>query len=180
MIGHKKYPGVLTLDDITEVISHFQYSKNLSYDHHQDDSVFKRYKAQSPVLPKVVKDKIAECVKDANGIFNLNIHSPIEFERYILSAYEKNDFLGMHHDFDMIQSHNQRLLTVVILLTNEFEGGEFAMTFQNGYGKPPHKPEFFMGDILIFPSWTQHQVLPVKSGTRLSLTSWVMGNIKNT
>lgn len=177
MVGHKKYPGILTYDDISRVIAHFQNTKNVAYDHHQNDSVFKRYKAQSPVLPKIVSDKITECVKDANSIFNLNIHSPIEFERYILSAYEKDDFLGMHHDFDMVQADNQRLLTVVILLSNEFEGGEFAMTFQNGYGKPPHKPEFLMGDILIFPSWTQHQVLPITSGTRLSLTTWVMGSI---
>jgi len=60
-------------------------------------------------------------------------------------------------------------------LNEEFAGGDFCITLQNKYGKEPHIVKFKEGDVLIFPSWVQHFVTPIKSGTRKSMTTWIMG-----
>ena len=59
-------------------------------------------------------------------------------------------------------------LSVVGLLNDDFEGGEFTM-FED------YKIKLKTGDVLIFPSTFMyiHQVTPVVTGTRYSWVSWV-------
>jgi PKHD-type hydroxylase len=53
-----------------------------------------------------------------------------------------------------------------------FEGGDFEFFLSkeeriNEFKEP--------GSLLVFPSWTQHRVLPVNKGNRKSLTCFVAG-----
>jgi PKHD-type hydroxylase len=66
-----------------------------------------------------------------------------------------------------------RKLSVVIQLShpNEYTGGEFEF-----FGMPSPGLEWKeRGSILIFPSFFFHRVLPVTSGKRTSLVSWIEG-----
>ena len=60
------------------------------------------------------------------------------------------------------------ILSIVALLNNDFEGGEFVM-FQDEL--IPLKA----GDVMVFPSLFlyPHKVTPIISGTRYSMVSWV-------
>ncbi len=66
-----------------------------------------------------------------------------------------------------------RKLSVVIQLSprESYEGGtfEFSTAAHPGAAFEPR------GSVLIFPSFLQHRVLPVTSGIRHSLVTWVEG-----
>jgi PKHD-type hydroxylase len=54
-----------------------------------------------------------------------------------------------------------------ILITDEFTGGELEIMGE--------VMEIEKGDAVIFPSYLPHSVAPVKTGSRLSLVSWLYG-----
>jgi len=60
------------------------------------------------------------------------------------------------------------ILSIVALLNNDFEGGEFVM-FQD------QPIPLNAGDVMVFPSLFlyPHKVTPIISGTRYSMVSWV-------
>lgn len=66
-----------------------------------------------------------------------------------------------------------RKLSVSIQLTNpeEYEGGELYL-YTNEEGKVMDKAQ---GTLILFPSYTLHEVMPVTKGERNSLVSWVTG-----
>ena len=41
--------------------------------------------------------------------------------------------------------------------------------------KDPRTMRLEFGDVLLFPSFTQHQITPITKGIRYSLVSWVSG-----
>jgi PKHD-type hydroxylase len=65
-----------------------------------------------------------------------------------------------------------RKVSVVISITDPdtYEGGEFE--FIDGT-KPDIKQR---GSILVFPSFVEHRVTPITSGTRYSLVNWYCGD----
>jgi PKHD-type hydroxylase len=66
-----------------------------------------------------------------------------------------------------------RKLSVSIQLTNpeEYEGGELYL-YSDEEGKVMDKTQ---GTLILFPSYTLHEVMPVTKGERNSLVSWVTG-----
>jgi predicted 2-oxoglutarate/Fe(II)-dependent dioxygenase YbiX len=60
------------------------------------------------------------------------------------------------------------ILSLVGLLNDDFEGGEFVM-FED------EEIPFNIGDIMVFPSLFlyPHKVNPIITGTRFSMVSWV-------
>lgn len=63
-----------------------------------------------------------------------------------------------------------RKITVVCLLNDEFEGGQFQVRLYNDYDAPLEK-----GTMIAFPSILEHRVIPVTSGIRYSATMWFSG-----
>jgi PKHD-type hydroxylase len=87
-----------------------------------------------------------------------------------LTEYADDGHYDWHADtYAPNENGMQRKLSVSILLNdpNEFEGGEFE--FRNC------KPELKQGSILVFPSFLDHKVMPVTSGTRYSAVGWMEG-----
>jgi PKHD-type hydroxylase len=66
-----------------------------------------------------------------------------------------------------------RKLSVSIQLTNpeDYEGGELYL-YSDEEGKAMDKAQ---GTLILFPSYTLHEVMPVTKGERNSLVSWVTG-----
>jgi Rps23 Pro-64 3,4-dihydroxylase Tpa1-like proline 4-hydroxylase len=81
-----------------------------------------------------------------------------------LLRYEKGGYLPAHQDHGV----SSRVLSVVMYLNNEYEGGE--LSFPNS--KIKIKPE--PGSIIFFPSnyLYVHEVAPIISGTRYSMPHW--------
>jgi PKHD-type hydroxylase len=87
-----------------------------------------------------------------------------------LTKYADNGHYDWHADsYPPDENSIQRKLSVSILLNdpNEFEGGEFEFR--------DCKPELKQGSILVFPSFLDHKVMPVTSGTRYSAVGWMEG-----
>ena len=54
---------------------------------------------------------------------------------------------------------------------SEFEGGKLEMRFE----QKEHTVPLNKGTIVAFPSFIEHRVTPVTSGTRYTATMWVNG-----
>ena len=85
---------------------------------------------------------------------------------YMLLRYKIGDYVKKHVD---TSSEQHRTLSCSLILNDDYDGGE--MSFFDGEVKPDLK----RGDLVIFPSsfTYPHEVLPVKSGTRYSIITWV-------
>ena len=73
-----------------------------------------------------------------------------------------------------------RKVSASLILNDDFSGGEFETAFLNNdkkgdllIEKQIHKPK--KGDAIIFPSYLNHRVRPVRVGTRYSLVVWAGG-----
>tara|TARA_R110001592_G_scaffold357971_1_gene661924 strand:- start:2132 stop:2692 length:561 start_codon:yes stop_codon:yes gene_type:complete len=95
------------------------------------------------------------------------------WQGYSLIRYNKynlNKKMAEHCDHinTLFDGKGIPILSLLIVLNDDYEGGEFVM-FKNVEYK------FKAGDLLIFPSnfLYPHRVNPVKKGTRYSVVSWV-------
>jgi PKHD-type hydroxylase len=93
------------------------------------------------------------------------------------------DYYDWHHD--LIADHNSitnnaiiptRKLSASVILENreEYIGGEFYME-RDHENYPVNTIAQTVGSMTVFPSWTEHKVAPVTSGTRKSLVVWAVG-----
>ena len=118
--------------------------------------------------------KIGNIVVEQNQrLWNFNLFDfgePIKFMEY-------NEYMTGHASMHADLSHHGvtkfRKLTIIIQLTDksEYEGGDFILQH---YEKPFIMPKT-QGTIIIFPSFSLHEVKPVTKGTRNSLVAFAYG-----
>lgn len=92
-------------------------------------------------------------------------------ERVQLAEYGAEHHYTWHTDtFTLSGKPLDRKVTVVCLLNDAFEGGEFEVRLYSDYAAALKK-----GSMIAFPSILEHRVKPVISGTRFSATMWFNG-----
>jgi PKHD-type hydroxylase len=104
---------------------------------------------------------------DANKNWAYHLH---RLERVQMSQYGIGGHYEWHMDSKEPINGEQRKLSISILLNDDFKGGGLVIH--------PNKDENvlkYQGDIVVFPSFLQHKVLPVTDGTRYSAVSWAYG-----
>lgn len=115
--------------------------------------------------------KFAKRSNRNNFGFDLTSMNEVQFTEYHGTDNGKYDW---HYDtYFENPSPYDRKLSVVIQLSDprEYEGGSFEF-----FGMQSPQEEFTRkGSVLVFPSFYFHRVLPVTSGTRYSLVTWVEG-----
>ena len=115
--------------------------------------------------------KITDIVLNLNDkFFEFDIYGITE--RLQFTNYKApSDNYGKH--VDKAQNFPVRKLSVSIQLTDpkEYEGGELYL-YDNEEGVEMKKEK---GDLILFPSYTLHEVKPVTKGERNSLVTWVTG-----
>jgi PKHD-type hydroxylase len=97
------------------------------------------------------------------------------FERVQQTKYTEGGHYSWHKDtYNPDEANQQRKLSVCILLNDpkEFEGGKFQ--FKDLSDEDNLLDE--QGTILVFPSFIEHRVTPIVSGTRYSAVAWAVGN----
>jgi PKHD-type hydroxylase len=113
---------------------------------------------------------MAEANKNAGWNFDLS-----GIERVQLGKYDKEGHYNWHKDIDPPDEHGfQRKLSVSLILSDpqDYEGGELEFSEDRSNSvKAPSK----QGSIIVFPSFIQHRVAPVVSGTRYSAVGWMRG-----
>jgi len=93
------------------------------------------------------------------------------FSQIRFNRYNKNQIMSKHvdHIHSLFEGKKRGipLLSIVCVLNDNYEGGEFIM-FDD------YEIKFKPGDLIIFPSvfLYPHLVKPVKKGTRYSFVSW--------
>ena len=99
-------------------------------------------------------------------------------ENMQITKYAEKGFYNFHKDGSGFNTYNYpenkvvhdktRKLSMTALLNDDFEGGEFQF-----YNDEPIKMN--KGDIIFFPSFEFHRVLPISKGVRHSLVTWFVG-----
>lgn len=123
---------------------------------------------------KPVLDLLYDFVDIANrNAFNAHIYkkADIQFTEYLGS---EGGHYSWHHDIDWNRDDGlDRKLSVTVQLSSpdEYEGGDFSFS----ECQSPDKSSKEKGTVLVFPSYLQHAVQPVTSGTRRSLVAWFEG-----
>tara|TARA_B100000519_G_scaffold21826_1_gene15516 strand:+ start:193 stop:756 length:564 start_codon:yes stop_codon:yes gene_type:complete len=112
---------------------------------------------------KIVNASLEKYMKNCNALDYINVKGDTG---YILLKYNTGDYVREHVD---TWSGENRTLSCSMILNDDYEGGELAF-FDGKYKLNPKK-----GDIVIFPSsfTYPHQVLPVTSGTRYAVITWI-------
>ena len=115
--------------------------------------------------------RIAAAVDSLNKrFFNFDVYGMTEGFQF--TKYEApSGYYGLHVDRGL--GIPARKLSVTIQLNDnaDFEGGTLSLYD----GNKPIEPPMHQGKMVVFPSYTLHEVTPVTKGTRYSLVCWITG-----
>lgn len=122
-----------------------------------------------------IYDKFGESIQYLNNSFyqyDLIGFNSLQFAKYDFRKKAKYDT-----HMDVIWETEQPLnssvkLSVVLLLNDNFEGGEFEYTLD---GSTMIQADIKPGTIIVFPSYLLHRVKQIQKGTRYSLVGWCVG-----
>ena len=93
------------------------------------------------------------------------------YERVQFAEYDVGHHYTWHTDtFALSGKPEDRKITVVCLLNDDFLGGDFEVRLYSDYRAPLKK-----GSMIAFPSILEHRVTPILSGKRYSATMWFNG-----
>jgi PKHD-type hydroxylase len=144
-------------------------SIGFSGDIHADESYRKStiHWVNDPIVSAVLHSYGLE----ANKVWNFDISGGVKEVQF--TEYGLNGKYDWHHDVDWRCQTHDRKLSVVVQLSSDYEGGEFQ--FKSPADSLPLDLFRPRGSILVFPSFFEHKVHPVTSGTRYSMVTWIQG-----
>jgi len=89
-----------------------------------------------------------------------------------LTRYAAGQLYDWHMDLGGGVMSLRKISIVVELAAGGYDGGGIEVFYGEGSG---NRIPLGQGDALIFPSFIMHRALPVHSGTRWTLVSWLIG-----
>jgi PKHD-type hydroxylase len=105
--------------------------------------------------------------------FNINRYHNFSTVNYNEYSSEQTQEYGWHADGFKLEKQSDIKLTVIMNISTEsYTGGELQLFLNN------ERTMYDMNDpgtVIVFPSWIQHRVTPVTSGTRKSVSFWLIG-----
>ena len=124
----------------------------------------------------VVKDMIKPCIErglSANeNIWGFNLYPLVDDKVLNYNMYRPQTEYSWHVDVNRNANHDMKLTMLINLSEGRYTGGKFEL-FE---GSCIEVEEFSgPGDVVIFPSYINHRVTPLRSGTRNTLTVWFNG-----
>jgi PKHD-type hydroxylase len=120
-----------------------------------------------------IYQRLSDLVQENNEqFFNFDL-SMIENLQFTYYSSEEHGCYKAHVDPNCWKLPHNRKLSIVIQLSdpNEYEGGDLKL-------HTSHDPAIVnkeKGMVVMFPSYTLHEVTPVTKGERYSLVAWVHG-----
>ena len=179
-ILHKKaFIDDNTCDQAVKEMDMIQFQENTFYDpktkKHITKSGEQELQMGSGNIPtkEIIMNKLWHALYDYTKTMNFpwfnswSGYTDLRFNKY---AENKRMYLHADHIHSMFDGERKGIpiLSVVGMLNDDFDGGEFIM-FDN------MEIEFEKGDLIIFPSnfLYPHKVEPVTKGTRYTYVSWV-------
>lgn len=105
--------------------------------------------------------------------FGFDVYNPLDHDVYNYNEYNQSNSYAYHLDAsEMHSAYDVKLTAILNISTEPHEGGDFFLFDGSEISVPEIKQP---GTILVFPSFMVHQVTPVLTGTRKTLSSWFMG-----
>lgn len=153
------------------------FKQDVNEDVRVSNTKFYMYDPENEILLNIFNkfNYIIDAINERCFNMDLNGYDAVQYTEYDSAENGKYDFhmdtvIGYEKPADMFQT---RKLSVVLLLNDEFEGGDFQ--FNKGLESKPETVEMKKGRLLLFPSFMIHRVTPVTKGIRKSLVTWVEG-----
>ena len=115
-------------------------------------------------------------IQEANKLWNFSLHG---WECVQFGEYNLGGFFDWHFDTQLgIEANDIRKLSITVNLSNpeSYSGGDFEIA--NTLCHPLKMPQSELrqqGTIVVFPSFLNHRVTKITSGTRHSLVQWIHG-----
>ena len=118
---------------------------------------------------KWIYERFREAINVANDeqfefVLNPLLHETLQYTEY---DSKKEGHYGWHIDIGE-GKFGGRKLSIVLMLNDDYEGGELEI-WEKGF-VPKGK-----GNLFVFPSYLLHRVMPVTKGLRKSLVLWANG-----
>ena len=138
-----------------------------------NDELSQKYQCQDTIMKiyNTINSINERCFK-----FDLQFTDTFQITRYDES---NQGFYRPHCDTDSTQGNVTRKLSFVIQLSDlsEFEGGDFVYFNETEYLnlRQDFPQSLSKGNVIVFPSFIPHGVMPVTKGTRYSLVGWCKG-----
>lgn len=105
--------------------------------------------------------------------FNINRYHDFSTVNYNEYSSEQKQEYGWHSDGYRLEKQADIKLTVLVNISTEsYTGGELQLFLNKEVTVDVMND---MGTVIVFPSWIQHRVTPVTSGTRKSVSLWLIG-----
>ena len=148
---------------------------NKSKSRKSDVHLFDIWRLDLPDFKKVILFKIKEIFVTENKKYRYDLdYSTVNVQ---FTRYQKDEFYDWHSDDGELNTHiktqSVRKLSMTIPLNvYEYKGGDLELKLPEN-GKRIMKLE--QGNVIVFPSFIEHRVLPVTQNTRYSLVAWVSG-----
>lgn len=167
MIINKTVENFLTESECSEII------KTYNGDNLSDATIANQELNHSKRKSKIdfveiedLSDRLHYYIKNEIVFKNSSIDKLRKFQ---FTKYEVGDFYNWHTDYGV--NNPDRYISLVILLNDDFDGGELKY-------KDVNTGEEFLfkrgvGNLFIFSSFTSHMVTPVTRGERYSLVNWL-------
>ena len=127
-------------------------------------------------LQKVIIYRLKEIFIEENKKYKFDLdYSSINVQ---YTKYQEGGYYTWHTDDDVNDTHklhqNVRKLSITAALNvGSYEGGDLQLVINRQ--KDPRIMSIEFGDVVVFPSFTLHQITPITKGIRHSLVSWVSG-----
>jgi PKHD-type hydroxylase len=134
-----------------------------------------------PALPvaQAVSAKILERLKQHQQFFSATL--PLRILPPLFNRYTGGGEYGLHVDGSVMSQRgtDQRLrsdvsCTLFLCEPEDYDGGELVV--KDTYGE--HEARLPAGDLLVYPSTSLHQVLPVTRGARVCAFFWVQSMVR--
>lgn len=90
-------------------------------------------------------------------------------EGYSLLRYNVGDYYGEHADCSTVDGGRLRVVSAILYLNDDYEGGGLVFPRQDVEVKPD------AGSMILFPSFGTHphEALPVTKGTKYAVVTWL-------
>jgi predicted 2-oxoglutarate/Fe(II)-dependent dioxygenase YbiX len=111
---------------------------------------------------------IAFLIKEINRNYKFDGYQIDSDFKFQFTEYQLNEYYNWHTDSGNTPNAKRRI-SVVILLNDDYEGGDLVLKI-NGNEEIMDKK---IGNLFLFDSNILHKVTPVQFGVRYSLVTWV-------
>ena len=180
------YDNIFDKDTLQQLNEHIEYCnrrgiwKETRYlpDHvwsEQNDST--RISEYYTIRKSLLLREIFTAFKNVNKDFNFKLNGRVSAK---IQKYYTEGSMDWHEDETFTNGKHYlgkdvyRVLSMSVVLNDNFEGGEFILEDMEGNH---HYLKKQVGSCIVFPSTWLHKVDPITEGTRYVLSAWAYGTL---